>query len=198
MSILAVPLLGPSYMKQLAGKLLVASPSWAFEREFRPVFLVLEHDGPRVKAVLLNHPTGKSVRNLWESVTDEPCVSDEPLLFGGPVSGPVVALHTQKRWGELKVPHGLYVAIHQQVLAEMVQQTDHPFRIFVGHSGWRARKLRKELKRGRWLTVPATPDLIFANSDTMWTQCLQAAGKAVLAHAPGVKPWLNVVNPAWN
>ena len=145
-------------MDSLQGHLLLASEELVDPNFARSVVLLIEHNEQGALGVILNRPTSKTVRELWREVSQVPCESRRPVCLGGPVSGPVMALHTVPALAELEVVAGVYFAAKKQHLDELVSTAEsaaptvsaaegplaagtaggdpYAFKIFVGHAGW--------------------------------------------------------------
>ena len=166
-------------MRSLSGHLLVASPRLPDENFYRTVVLIIHHDEQGAIGVVLNRPTDSTVREVWESLSDEPCESDEPINVGGPVSGPLMAIHTNAHCSESEILPGVFFATHRDRLNRIVQEPDLPFRIYNGYSGWAPGQLENELKFGGWMVMPATFDYVFGDPDTMWRRASQEIGEQI-------------------
>ena len=52
-----------------------------------------------------------------------------------------------------------------------------PFKLILGHSGWTAGQLEKEIENGDWLIQSTTEDFIFKiNPEEMWKQAAGSLG----------------------
>ena len=147
-------------MEYLKGHLLVASPHLLDPNFVRTVVLLLHHSKEGAFGVVLNRPADNTVKELWEQVGDSPCESERRVNVGGPVSGPLMAVHTDRSLREMEILPGLYFAAQRDNIEKLFRQHDHPFRVFVGHSGWGGGQLERELKGGSWLTTPATIEYV--------------------------------------
>ena len=166
-------------MRTLAGHLLVASPELSDDNFYRTVVLIIHHDEQGAIGVVLNRPTGSTIREVWEALADEPCESEQPINVGGPVRGPLMAIHTNPEASENEILPGVFFATHRDRLNEIVREASQPFRIYNGYSGWAAGQLEGELKAGGWMVMPATFDYIFGDPDTMWRQASQEIGAQI-------------------
>lgn len=101
--------------------------------------------------------------------------------FGGPVSGPVVALHQSSRCAEAEMAQGLYVAAQRDHLERLVRDSSAPYRLIVGHLRWSAEQLEDEIERGLWHPLPADADAVFLRSQEMWPRLIRRATSASLA-----------------
>jgi putative transcriptional regulator len=173
-------------MESIEGKALVASP-YLTERNFlRSVVYILRHDENGAFGLILNRPTELTVGDLMERFTDEPYTDPEPIYNGGPVEGPLLAVHDRAEGAEPDdfetcAALGLYVATDQDVILDIWETGGCRYRSFDGYSGWSAGQLEHELKAGGWLVWDAPPDAVFADPETMWKQAVQQIGREILA-----------------
>ena len=166
-------------MRSLAGHLLVASPQLPDENFYRTVVLIIHHDEQGALGVVLNRPSDSRIRDVWEALSDEPCDSDQPINVGGPVRGPLMAIHTNPEFSENEILPGVFFATHRESLNEIVREPEQPFRIYNGYSGWAAGQLEGELKAGGWMVIPATFGYVFGDPETMWRQASQEIGEQI-------------------
>jgi putative transcriptional regulator len=174
-------------MHSLQGHLLIASPHLADPNFVRTVVLLVHHSEEGTLGVVLNRPSGRTIRELWADVDEEPCDSDHSFHVGGPVSGPVMAIHTDRQRSDLEVLPGVHFATQRDYIDYLVRQEETPFRIFVGHSGWGRGQLEGELKEGAWLTMPARLEHIFADESEIWERATHEIGRAMLFNALNIK-----------
>jgi putative transcriptional regulator len=184
-----------SSISSLQGCFLVASPHLVASPFSRTVIFVLQHTEEGAWGVVLNRPAGQRICDFWSQVSDEPCEAERQLNLGGPVSGPVIALHSCVACAEAQVPPGVFLASHKDNLAQVVQQ-DEPFRLFVGHAGWTPGQLEQEVAQGIWLVAPATVEDVFGDDDEMWHQALKSIGNAFIRDVVGIKHI--PPEPSWN
>lgn len=174
----------------LAGSLLVASPKLADPMFGKSVCLLVEQTPQGIAGVLLNRPVISDVGPLWQQLAEGSSKTAEPprhLHFGGPVSGPVVAVHDQELLAEDEEGGGIYVAAQMETLKKLVYVSPDHYRLFVGHATWSLPKLQEELAQGLWYIVPAVPDLVFAADEEMWIRSIRRAGSLLMQHLTGAK-----------
>ena len=172
-------------MKSLSGKLLVASPQLQDPNFVQTVVLMIQHEEQGAFGVILNRPGDKTVDEVWELIDKEPPGCDLSVHVGGPVPGPLIALHTQQELSDQQVLPGLYVTAQATAFEELLASPDQEFRIYSGHAGWAGGQLEDELKIGGWLTSDATLDDVFCNHETLWKQVTSRIGIGIIA--PGLK-----------
>ena len=166
-------------MQSLRGHLLIAAPGLPDVNFYRTVVLIIRHDEDGAVGLVLNRPTNSTVREIWEMIAEVPCDVSDPINLGGPVSGPLMALHTNGDLSESEIVPGVHFATHKDHLNRVVRERNRPFRIFSGYSGWAAGQLEGELKVGGWMTLKATCDLVFGESDSLWKKASQAIGEQI-------------------
>ena len=101
--------------------------------------------------------------------------------FGGPLSGPVVAIHGSSEFAEAETASGIYVAAQKPNLEGLVREQSGPYRLIVGHIGWEAERLQAELDAGFWHIIPATTDAVFTNDLDMWPRLVRRATASSVA-----------------
>jgi len=166
-------------MDSLRGYLLIASPRLPDENFYRTVVLIIHHDEQGAFGVVLNRLTDNTVGEIWEMIADQPCDNHQPINLGGPVAGPLMALHTNEAYSENEVLPGIHFATHKDHLNRVVQEPGYTFRIFSGYAGWAAGQLEGELQVGGWMTLPADNDYIFGDTEGMWKKASQQVGETI-------------------
>lgn len=164
-----------------AGKLLIASPS-LLDPNFRHsvVLLVQGTDEDGVLGLVLNRVSDKPIRELWESVFHQHCLTDSCLHLGGPVFGPLFALHGLRELRDFEVVPGVYFATTKETLDQLVETEESDFRFFVGNAGWGAGQLAQEIHEGCWYLAEATSELVFADETDIWRRLIEEIGRTIL------------------
>ena len=173
-------------MESLEGQLLLASPQLLDPNFVRTVVLLVEHNDMGALGLVINRPTGKTVQELWKQVGESPCESQQPVHLGGPVQGPLMAIHTADGLAEMEIAEGVFFAAKKQNLDELVRR-DVPFKLFVGHSGWGPGQLEGEIEQGAWRAIPAKLEDVFDAADDLWQRLMQRAVAGVLPEMLGIK-----------
>lgn len=173
-------------MGSLAGNLLVASRKLRDPNFMQTVVLLLEHNDHGALGVVLNRLADRTVQQVWEAIDAEPCNNDQDLNLGGPVPGPLIALHTCQELADKPVLDGLYASMQRENVDRLVRQHDHPFRLYTGNSGWGGGQLEGELESGGWLTTSGDAEDVFADSSTLWGEVTRRIGLSIVL--PGVDP----------
>jgi len=170
----------------LSGKLIVASRKLQDSNFLRTVILLLEHNEDGALGVILNRMADKTVAQVWDAIDADPCENQQNLNLGGPVPGPLIALHTAERLADNRVLPGLFVSMQRDAVDKLVRQQEHPFRLYTGNSGWGGGQLEDELKVGGWLTAPAQSEDVFTEPDKLWPEVTRRIGLSIVL--PGLDP----------
>ncbi len=168
-------------MKSLAGQFLVASPHLRDPNFAHSVVLMLQHEEQGALGVVINRPGDKTVDEVWEMIGSEPCGCDQLVHVGGPVPGPLIALHDQKKHSEREILPKLYMSMQKDAIDAIVREKKARFRLFSGHSGWGGGQLENEMRVGGWLTTPAQPSAVFADPDGLWKSVCGEIGRRIIA-----------------
>lgn len=166
--------------KSLKSQLLIAVPNLPDSNFFRSVVLMIQHDDEGAFGVVLNRPSDLTIADVWEKISEQPSERAEHINLGGPVQGPIIALHTDDACAETEVLPGVYVATDRDHLNHLVRQTDQPLRLFIGYSGWAGGQLESELDAGGWLTTPAKQKFIFHHDADLWKTVANEIGQDAL------------------
>lgn len=108
-------------------------------------------------------------------------LSSRSLHFGGPLSGPIVALHKIREYAEAETGDGIYVAAQKQHLVDLIREPNEPFRLIIGHLGWNPGQLDTEIADGDWHVLPANVDDVFSSASDMWSCVIRRATDLSLA-----------------
>ena len=160
--------------------MLVASQNLLDPNFAKSVILLVQHSDDGALGVVVNRPIGKTVQELWREVGGGPCNNTQPVYLGGPVPGPLMAVHNQKSLADVQIVPGLFFSASKQNLDALVMRSDPTMKIFVGHSGWGAGQLDQELDQGSWLTTPTTPEFVFFDSIEVWQTVSRLIGRSML------------------
>ncbi len=147
---------------------LIAMPAMADPYFAKTVTYICEHNENGALGLVLNRPLEMSLQTLLEQieVTVEPGVDAGAMVhFGGPVQmdrGFVLHRPVGTWQSTLTVRDDIGLTTSKDILVA-AGRGEGPEKMFVtlGYAGWSAGQLEQELAQNAWLTVPATPELIF-------------------------------------
>jgi putative transcriptional regulator len=167
--------------KSLTGQFLVASRYLRDPNFVRSVVLMIQHTHEGAMGVVINRPSEKTVGEVWEMIGNDPCHREDVIFVGGPVPGPLIALHTLEAFSEHQVLPKLYVSTHRDALDVIVRKKDVSVRLFTGNAGWGSGQLEGEMEAGGWLATQATVEEVFSDHQTIWKQVTQRIGLEIMA-----------------
>lgn len=174
-------------MDSLQGHLLVASPYLPDPNFLRSVVLMIDHQDEGALGLILNRRSTTRLADIWQSVCETPCLSEDFLCCGGPVEGPLMTLHASDELGGHEIVPGVWFSSDRDILVQLVSQASSPYHVFNGYAGWGAGQLEAELKIGGWLTTPAKHDHIFGQDEEgLWQRVVNSIGAEITQR--GFKP----------
>ena len=155
----------------LTNQFLIAMPGMGDDTFSGAVVYLCEHTENGALGLVINKPIDITLKNLFQKVElslESTALAELPVFFGGPVQterGFVLheARANQQGYSStLSIPGGLEMTTSKDVL-EALSNGAGPRRVLVtlGYSGWAAGQLEDELGRNGWLTVDASPEIIF-------------------------------------
>jgi putative transcriptional regulator len=162
----------PADRINLTNQFLIAMPGMADDTFAGAVVYLCEHTEKGALGLVINKPIDIKLRNLFEKVElslDAQELAEQPVYFGGPVQTERgFVLHEKSGAADspysstLSIPGGLEMTTSKDVLEALSHGTG-PKRLLVtlGYSGWGAGQLEDEIGRNGWLTVGASPEIIF-------------------------------------
>lgn len=196
----------------LTGRLLIASPYLSDDNFLRSVVFIIRHDIDGAFGLAIDRPTSRRFRDLVELSSTEGTPRDDDFIYrGGPVEGPLLALHDLAGIGdpcgpiETNASTGLKCTVHHHPaepfgsmsfelanppawitgdddhLRILLRRRDARVRYIAHYSGWGAGQLDHELEVGGWLVGEATTKLLFSDPEDVWREAVKACGETVLS-----------------
>jgi putative transcriptional regulator len=166
-------------MNSYQGHFLVATPHQLDPNFVKTVILVVDHHPRGAFGVIVND--ARAMRSLLRlgSVGRRFSERFRPA-YGGPVTGPLMAVHMNESSGERQLLPGVFFSGKRKVVLKLIWQTEQPCKVFIGYAGWGPRQLDFEVERGMWRVVPATPEQIFSETDDLWERLSWQASRRQL------------------
>lgn len=151
-----------------SNQLLIAMPGLNDPHFHATVTLICEHTADGALGIVINRPLPMTMSDLLAqlSLTASDRKTADTLVYGG---GPVAAdrgfvLHTAgcSFASSLDVSDEIQLTFSRDVL-DAIAAGDGPDRtlVAVGYAGWAAGQLEAEMLANSWLSVPATPEIVF-------------------------------------
>lgn len=168
----------------LAGQLLVATPQLGEPPFQQSVIYLFAHSDQGAMGVMINQPMERvHYSALLEG--DEQLLAgsdhDTTVYYGGPVDRVRgFVLHSDDYQNEQVIfsQDGLGISANTTILRDILDaKGPRQHLLAVGYAGWDAGQLEREIEDNSWITVPATPEILFATEDEMkWTTASQSLG----------------------
>ena len=174
-------------MKSFQGHFLVAAPNQLDPNFVEAVVLVIEHGDRGAFGVIVNCPRKRRDR-LSRPRTTKPRRPKGPKPhFGGPVTGPLMAVHRDELFAETQVLPGVFFAGREKNVLALMRSRGQPCKVFTGYVGWGPGQIEREVDLGIWRATAATAAEIFSNGGNLWERLLRRAVDSVLQVMCNVK-----------
>ena len=182
-------------LKSLQGQLLLDGGNLTGSFFQRSVVLICQHDREGAFGLVLNRKSEGTVGELI--VADMPdALRGQAVYLGGPVQASALSyLHADAGLVEGNVFSNVALGHSLETLIELAEAcpAGQQLRVFAGYAGWAPGQLEDEMKRGAWVTHPATVDLVFnAEVEALWREILLSRLEwqlRLLANAPEDLNW---------
>jgi putative transcriptional regulator len=186
----------PQKSTPLQGYLLVAAPHMQDDLFAQSVCMVVHHGKQGAIGVFLNKELDAHAPGLWEQLAGKETQYSKALLhLGGPNSGPVIAVHGHEPLAEYTSACGVYFAAQVDHLRKLLSLATNgsgkgersAVKIIVGQANWGPGQLDAEFAAGKWLPLPVTSKVVFAERQTMWQQAIKEIGNQFVASLVGCR-----------
>ena len=152
----------------LINQLLIAMPGMLDPNFSTTVTLICEHNDEGALGIVINRPTTLKLGGLFEQLAvdkPDPGVASSPVLSGGPVGTERgFVLHGPKYRYEntLALSDDIRLTLSRDIIDALA--TGHgpeQSLVALGYAGWEPGQLEEEMLANSWLSVPATPEIVF-------------------------------------
>lgn len=172
--------------RSLKSQLLIASPELGDPNFSKTVVLMLEHSEEGALGVVLNRPLKQTIDAVWRQIFGDSTESVAPVFWGGPVAGPLLAIHSRKESADAEILNSVYVSSQKESIEELLNDDDVSARFFIGCAGWAAGQLESEISEGAWQVVPATEAIILDGSPELWSRVQKRESAGSLFESFGI------------
>jgi putative transcriptional regulator len=150
-------------------------------------------DGPESSAGALPASSASATNRIQSLIEASPTPAQIPsqpspsslIHFGGPLSGPVLAIHGNMALAEAQTGAGIYVAAQKEHLEQLVREKPGNYRLIIGHAAWASGQLDQEIEAGVWHVLPATAEMVFGVDADLWPLLIRRATGSTLARLVG-------------
>ena len=152
----------------LTDHFLIAMPNMADSYFAKTLTYICEHNDEGALGVVINQPIDMTLQSLFEQIEIElqpEKLKELKVNYGGPVQmdrGFVLHQPVGEWQSTLAMNNNLGLTTSKDIL-HAVGRGEGPEKILVtlGYAGWGPGQLEQELAQNAWLTVKASPDVIF-------------------------------------
>lgn len=184
-------------MNSLKGHLLVATPELLTPFFTRTVILMFEHSEGGAAGVVLNRQTEANIQEISRELFQEQIDWDKLVNLGGPVPGPLVALHALGELADQEIIAGVYLSMDAAKLLDVVRRRVEPSLIVANYAGWGPGQLEGEIAQDSWFSLPATAEYVFwSGEEDLWESVVERIGSLDLPRVLGLGDW--PVDPSVN
>jgi putative transcriptional regulator len=166
-------------MNSYQGHFLVAAPHQLDPNFIKVAILVIGHTDRGAFGVIVNGASKecglfqqRNCRWRWAQKLR--------FTFGGPVTGPLMAVHANASLGEREFLPGVFFSAKEKNVFALMWQAEQPCKIFLGYAGWGPGQLDYEVQQGIWRVVPAALEQIFSEDHDLWEQLSRQASRLQL------------------
>lgn len=168
----------------LEGQLLVATPQVQGDLFAQSVIYLFVHNEEGAMGLIVNRPLDQiDAAEVLEQldITPLPMMRDLPVMHGGPVEEQRgFLLHSGDYESEtsMRHPSGLSVTASAATLRDIAKNHGPRQRLLLlGYAGWGAGQLEAEMEQNSWISVPASPEIIFHDDhDAKWSLAAASLG----------------------
>ena len=173
-------------------QLLIAMPGLADPNFSSTVTLICEHNDDGALGIIINRPLTLTLSGLFNQLSVEDADSEaasDPVIAGGPVGiERGFVLHGKEHSFEntLVVSDDIQLTLSRDVIDAMaVGDGPEKSLVAIGYAGWEAGQLEEEMLANSWLSVTATPELVF---DTPFEERWESAARLLGVDMASISP----------
>ena len=142
---------------------------------------MMDHTDEGAMGVVLNRPTSVEISDLWQKLdSDVEVYIDGKVHVGGPVEGPIIALHDQFSMSDEMIIDEVYMTMTSDRMNQLVAKSGIKFRVFSGYSGWAPGQLEAEVQNGGWLVTEATSSDVYGSPEALWKSVCERVGNKIM------------------
>lgn len=168
-----------------AGAILVASPAMRGTEFEKAVVLVLQSSFGGTFGVVLNRPANDKMRFAFQELMGSPA-KDRHIVNGGPIGGPIIALHQDPDLGEMELVEHVFITSTSDSLKQLALRDSSRYLIVFGLTGWKRGQLSREIDNGTWFRLAGHADAVFDDPAWIWEKSLRRYGQQLLCDVVGL------------
>ena len=171
-------------MGSLKNQILISMPHMRDPFFSKAVVYICEHNKDGAMGMIINKKFNSD--ELKESLDELFSVDNsldlfmKDIFFGGPVlldKGIVLHHSDYISPKSISVSKSICITSKQDALGELEKNKQIPYKLMLGHAGWSAGQLEREIENGDWLIQNTTSDFVFnVPPKQMWAQANKSLG----------------------
>jgi putative transcriptional regulator len=177
----------------LSNQLLIAMPGMADPNFSATVTLICEHSDEGALGIVINKPLILTLGEVFKQLDLQDADSTyaaNAVMDGGPVGADRgFVLHDSGHFYEnsIEISSDIHLTFSRDVLNAMaMDKGPEKSLLALGYAGWGAGQLEDEMLANSWLSVAATPDIVFELPfDQRWAAAARTLGIDITQIAPG-------------
>ena len=157
-----------SKFPSLKDHFLIATPSLMDPNFHQAVTYIIEHNEEGAMGMIINQPMDIDLNELFDHLdieTSSEFIGNKKILLGGPVQTELgFILHSPVgNWESTMILNDDIAVTTSQDILTAISQKQGPkhVEVILGYAGWGAGQLDEEILENSWLSVPATPEILF-------------------------------------
>lgn len=169
-------------INSLKNHLLIAMPSLDDSFFAKTVTYLCEHSEEGAMGIVLNRTVPVHLSDICEQLEIPRLANIDPAIYaGGPVSQEhgFILHREQGNWSStLNITEQTHLTSSKDILTAIASDSGPKhFKLALGYAGWDANQLEQEILANSWLTVEATPELLFETDNAdLYTAALAQLG----------------------
>ena len=171
-------------MGSLKNQILISMPHMNDPFFSKSVVYICEHGNGGAMGVIINKnldaPELREIFDKFFKVEKSFNTIKSSTFFGGPVlleKGIVLHHSDYLSPKSISISKSVSLTSDQGALEELKREEKVPFKLMLGHAGWSAGQLEREIENGDWLIQSTTSDFIFnLPSNQMWEYAAKSIG----------------------
>ena len=171
-------------MSSLKNQILISMPHMNDPFFSKSVVYICEHGNGGAMGVIINKnldaPELREIFDKFFKVEKSFNTIKSNTFFGGPVlleKGIILHHSDYLSPKSISISKSVSLTSDQGALEDLKREEKVPFKLMLGHAGWSAGQLEREIENGDWLIQSTTSDFIFnLPSNQMWEYAAKSIG----------------------
>ena len=171
-------------MGSLKNQILISMPHMNDPFFSKSVVYICEHGNGGAMGVIINKnldaPELREIFDKLFKLEKSFNTIKSSTFFGGPVlleKGIILHHSDYSSPKSISISKSVSLTSDRGVLEELKREEKVPFKLMLGHAGWSAGQLEREIENGDWLIQSTTSDFIFnLPSNQMWEYAAKSIG----------------------